>query len=49
MTIGGTSLMAPAQAAMGALENALDTQASLVGQLMNGSVQNTADMLNMTV
>lgn len=46
MTIGGTSLMAPAQAAMGALENALDTQASLVGQLMNGSVQNTADMLN---
>ena len=46
MTIGGTSLMAQAQAAMGALQSALDTQASLVGQLLNGGALNTEGMVN---
>lgn len=46
MNIGGTSLMAPAHAAMGALKSSLDTQASLVGQLMNGGAQNTSAMVN---
>ena len=46
MTLGGTSLMAPAQAAMGALQSALDTQARLVGQLLNGGALNTEGMIN---
>ena len=46
MTLGGTSLMAPAQAAMGALQSAQDTQASLVGQLLNGGALNTEGMIN---
>lgn len=46
MTIGGTSLTAPAQAAIGALKSSLDTQAGLVGQLLNGATQNTEAMVN---
>ncbi len=46
MNIGGTSLAAPAQAAMGALKSSLDTQASLAGQLLNSGTQNTESMVN---
>lgn len=31
---------------MGALQSALDTQASLVGQLLNGGALNTEGMVN---
>lgn len=46
MTIGGTSLTAQAQGAIGVLKSAMDTQASLVGQLINGGVQNTESMIH---
>lgn len=37
MNIGGISMDAPAQAALGVLRSALDTQAGAVAQLMGGA------------
>ena len=45
MNIGSTSMDAPAQMAVSALGNALDTQASAVSKLMGGASGQNGDQM----
>lgn len=45
MNIGSTSMDAPAQMALGALGNALDTQASAVNKLLGGASGQNGDQM----